>query len=773
MIPRPLTQGRPTAATRRHAAITAALMVGLMSSTALAQQQPAPSSATPPAGPQAAPAATPPAPPAAPKKDQPPVLLEADQVDTDNELGITTATGNVQLSQGGHVVLADTISYSERSNVITASGHVVMIQPDGEVMFGDYAELTEDQKQAFVDQSRMLLQDNSRLAGYQAERIDGRYTRVTRGTYSPCKLCEDDPTRPPTWQIRAKQVTHDNASHDIYFRDATIEVAGVPITYMPAFSMPDPTVDRRSGFLTPTIGYNSNLGTFARVKYYYDISPDKDLLFDLTPSANDGLLIGTKYRERFTNGYLELQGAATYAENTQNSSNGIISPKELRGWVQGVGRFDIDDSWRWGFDLNRVTDDNFLLRYSYSSEQLLTSRLYTEHFAGRDYFNAGIYGFQDLRPSNTLEEPVALPLVTYSALGEPGETLGGRWSYDAQYLDLWREQGVRSRRASQVAGWQGDYTNSLGMVTTVNALLRTDAYAIGNLKDAANGGPRDDFTRVRIFPQGQIMTRLPFVREDGTVSEMIEPIVAFTAAPNYHNSRDLPNEDSEDIEFDSTNLFRLSRYPGVDLLDGGQRVTYGVRAGVYGNGGGSSTLFFGQSYRLQHNTDFAVNSGLYSRQSDYVGRLEMTPSPWMDLSYGFRLDPTTGAQRMHDFTGSFGPSIFRVSGSYLYINKLELQNGTTADTTANLQEVSGGVTSSFLKYYTVGISTRYNLAEGGGPVSTSLTTTYQDDCYTFSLIMERDYAQRVGLASGNRIYFRMIFNKLGMFVSPAFTGTSH
>ncbi|MBB6250491.1 LPS-assembly protein LptD [Nitrospirillum iridis] len=744
----------PVALKRR--AIAAALMMGLMSTTALAQQQqPAPKPAAAPA-----------------KKDQPPVLLEADQVDTDNELSITTATGNVQLSQGGHVVLADTISYSERTNVITASGHVVMIQPDGEVMFGDYAELTEDQKQAFVDQSRMLLQDNSRLAGYQAERIDGRYTRVTRGTYSPCKLCEDDPSAPPTWQIRAKQVTHDSVSHDIYFRDATIEVAGVPITYLPAFSMPDPSVDRRSGFLTPTIGYNSNLGMFGRLKYYYDVSPDKDLLFDITPSANDGLLLGTKYRERFTNGYLELQGAATYAQNTQTSGTSTISPHELRGWAQGIGRFDINDAWRWGFDLNRVTDDNFLLRYSYSSQQLLTSRLYTERFAGRDYFNVGIYGFQDLRPSNTLEEPVALPLVTYSALGEPGETLGGRWSYDAQMLDLWREQGTRSRRASQVAGWQGDYTNSLGMVTTVNALLRTDAYSISNLENSTTGD-RESFNRVRIFPQGQIMTRLPFVREDGSVSELIEPIVAFTAAPNYHNSSDLPNEDSQDIEFDSTNLFRLSRYPGVDILDGGQRVTYGIRAGVYGNGGGSSTLFFGQSYRLQHNTDFATNSGLYSRQSDYVGRLELTPSPWMDVSYGFRLDPTSGAQRMHDFTGSFGPSIFRVSGSYLYINKLELQNGTVADTSTNLQEVSGGVTSSFLKYYTVGLSTRYNLAEGGGPVSTSLTTTYQDDCYTFSLIMERDYAQRVGLASGNRIYFRMIFNKLGMFVSPAFTGTSH
>ncbi|MDE1147681.1 MAG: LPS assembly protein LptD [Azospirillaceae bacterium] len=753
----------------RRRVIGAALMVGLLSTTALAsralaQQAPSPVAPTSQAKPVAAPAPA----PAPAGKEQPPVLLEADQVDTDNDLGITTATGNVQLSQGGHVVLADTISYSERSNVITASGHVVMVQPDGEVMFGDYAELTEDQKQAFVDQARMLLQDNSRMAGYQAERIDGRYTRITRGTYSPCKLCEDDPTRSPTWQIRAKQVTHDATSHDIYFRDATMEIGGVPMFYMPTFSMPDPTVDRRSGFLTPSIGYNSNLGTFARIRYYYDISPDKDLLIDLTPSTSDGLLAGGKYRERFTNGFLDIQGAATYAPYTAQAGD----PYKLQGYVQGRAQFDISDAWRWGFDVNRTTDDNFLLRYSYSSEQLLTSRVYAERFDGRDYFNAGIYAFQDLRPSNTLEEPIALPLLTYSAMGEPGETFGGRWSYDAQMLDLYREQGTRSRRASQVGGWQGDYINGLGMVTTVNALLRTDAYSIANFENTTTD-QRESYNRVRIFPQGQIMTRLPFVRQDGTVSEMIEPVVAFTAAPNIHNSNDIPNEDSEDIEFDSTNLFRMSRYPGVDLLDGGQRVTYGVRAGVYGSGGGSSTLFVGQSYRLQHDTDFAVNSGLYSRQSDIVGRLELTPSQWMDISYGFRLDPDTGAQRMHDFTGSFGPSVFRLSGSYLYISKEELPTGTSADTTTNLQELTGGISSSFAQYYTLALNTRYDLADGGGPVTTSITGTYQDDCYTFQLILERDYTQRIGIPSGNRIFFRMIFNKLGMFVSPAFSGTSH
>ena len=50
------------------------------------------------------------------------VLMRADNITYDESFGIITARGNVEVSRGNRVLLADTLSYNRRDNVIIASG---------------------------------------------------------------------------------------------------------------------------------------------------------------------------------------------------------------------------------------------------------------------------------------------------------------------------------------------------------------------------------------------------------------------------------------------------------------------------------------------------------------------------------------------------------------------------------------------------------------------------------------------------------------------------
>ena len=698
-----------------------------------------------------------------------PVLLSADQFRHDRDLGIVTASGNVEMAQGGRILLADSVSFSERTNVVTASGNVSVLEPSGEVLFAEYVELTDDMRQGFIQEVRMLMTDNSRLAGAQGERLDGRYTRVERGVYSPCELCKEDPTRPPIWQIRAARVTHDQEKRDVHYRDAVLEIAGIPVAYTPYFAHPDPTVERRSGFLTPGGGFSGDLGTFARAYYFFDITPSQDFTLEVTPSEEDGLLLGGEYRKRFDRGSLVLSGSATYAERTEGFGPQQTASDEFRGHLFGTGRFEIDNAWRWGFDVQRVTDTSHLRRYDYSDEDLLTSRAYIERFVARDYLALNAYAFQDLRPGNQEEEPTVVPLLTWAALGEPGGLLGGRWSVDAGALSLVRTDGTDTRRVSAEAGWQRRLVAPVGIVATLQASLRGDAYWVTDFQSRPGGPVEDDVGTFRAFPQAQFTMSWPFARQSGTVQQLIEPILSVTAAPNSDNDDDIPNEDSLDVEFDHTSLFLPSRFPGVDRLEGGQRVTYGLRAGLFGFGGGGSSFFFGQSYRLQRDPDFPVGSGLEDRLSDFVGRIEVTPSPWLDLSYSFRLDSETLAQRRHDVFGVAGPAEFRVSGSYLYLDRQVLEGGRA---TRNREELTLAVNSAFAENWSVGVSHRRDLAADGGPISAGLLLTYQDECFTFQLVGERDYTRRSGLESGDRVFFRLTFKNLGEFASPSIAGGS-
>lgn len=695
-----------------------------------------------------------------------PVLLSAGSLDYDDKTGIVTASGGVELSQGPRILLADTVRFNQTTNVVVASGNVSILEPSGEVVFAEYVELAEGMRQGFVDQIRILLSDNSRLAGAQGERLDGRFTRLERAVYSPCRLCEEDPTRPPLWQLRAARVTHDQQERDIYYRDAVLQIGGVPVFYMPFFAHPDPTVERRTGFLTPDGGVSSDLGTFARLYYFFDITPSSDFTLEVTPSTKDGLLLGGEYRQRLATGSLLLSGSATFAERPREVGTTIQTSTDFRGHIFGTGRFEIDERWRWGFDLARVTDNTHLLRYDYSEDDLLTTRLFTERFEGRSYGSISVYNFQDLRPNNPEEEPFIVPLAAYSALGEPGETLGGRWSLDASLLSLIRDGGTDTRRLSSEAGWRRDFVAPIGIVSTLSTAVRGDLYWVTDFAPPGASTARN-VTEARVFPSANLTSRFPLARQTGRVQQLIEPIVGLTLSPNSGKDGDLPNEDSQAVEFDHTNLFLASRFPGLDRVEGGQRVTYGVRAGLFGFGGGSSSFFLGQSYRLQRQNDFPAGSGLDTRFSDWVGRVELAPSPWLDVTYNFRLDSDTLAQRRHDIFGVFGPPAFRVSGSYLYLDRMTLDDGTAG---RNREELTLGVNSAFSTNWSAGLSHRRDLAEDGGPISTGLVLTYQDECLTFQLIGERDFTRRTGIDSGDRVFFRLTLRNLGAFVSPSLSG---
>ena len=84
----------------------------------------------------------------------------------------------------------------------------------------------------------------------------------------------------PPWTIQASQILHDNKKKTIYYDNAVIKVYNIPIFYLPKLSHPDPSVKRRTGFLSPTLNDTKNLGLGLKLPYYFAINEDKD--FTLT-----------------------------------------------------------------------------------------------------------------------------------------------------------------------------------------------------------------------------------------------------------------------------------------------------------------------------------------------------------------------------------------------------------------------------------------------------------------------------------------------------------
>ena len=113
---------------------------------------------------------------------------------------------------------------------------------------------------------------------------------MRRAVYSPCKLCEEDPDAPPLWQLKAERVEHDQEAREIRYRDVYLEMWGYPVAYSPYLSHPDPSVDRKAGFLTPVLE-PGDAGAFIRLPYFIPIGDDKDVTVDPIITKEEGLVL--------------------------------------------------------------------------------------------------------------------------------------------------------------------------------------------------------------------------------------------------------------------------------------------------------------------------------------------------------------------------------------------------------------------------------------------------------------------------------------------------
>ena len=678
-----------------------------------------------------------------------PILFTADQLSHDRDLGVVTASGHVEISQQDRILIADAVSYNERENVMTASGNVSLVEPTGEVLFAEYMELTGDFRDGIIKGLRVRLADNARIAAAGGRRTDGNRTEMANAVYSPCNLCADKPEQAPLWQVKAKRIVHDQESKTIEYRDAWMEFEGIPVAYSPYFSHPDPTVRRQTGFLVPNIGTSTYFGPNITTPFFWNIAPNQDLTVTPTVTTDQNAILAGEYRRL---GNQSLTNAKL--------SGTIDSNDDFRGHIDSSLKYNVDDTWRWGGTLQRATDDTYTRRYHISTPRTLTSNLFAEAFRGRDYASANAYAFQGLQKTdNPGQSPFVAPFMEYSHIGTPN-SFGAYSSLNGSLLALTRNDGVDTRRGSVEGGWHVPYVAPYGNVFTLDATVRGDLYQVSSQPVPDEPGGADSGFRSRLFPQLGLGWKLPMARQHGTLSETFTPLAQVYTAPNGGNPWDIPNEDSVDPEFDELNLFSPNRYPGIDRVEGGTRVSYGGQWGIYGPDGGGTDAFLGQSYRFSGDDTFAPGSGLEDHLSDYVGRIRILPTRNVRLSYRTRLDKENLSQKRSEVGVDVGPPALRATANYVFFD-----NNVSSQFAAR-QEISGSVLAKFDRNWKGGLVARHDI-EQSELRSVGMQLTYDCECFTFDTILRRDYYQDRDLEPSTAVLFRLTFKTLGDVTSSA------
>lgn len=651
------------------------------------------------------------------------MMVQASEVQYDHVNNRVSAVGNVQIYYDGSTIEADKVTYNQQTKRLRAEGNVRLIEPGGNITNGDILELNDDYRDGFVDSLRIETPDQTRFAAARADRSDGRYSVLQSGVYTACEACKEDPKKPPLWQVKAARIIHDEQEKMIYFEQAYVEFFGQPLIYYPYMSTPDPSVKRKSGWLTPIFSTASRTGFRLEAPYFWALAPNYDMTLTPSVTTKQGPMMQAEFRQRLMNGAYGIRAAGIY-QLDKDAFYGTPGYRDFRGAVESNGQFALNQKWVWGWDGMLTTDKTFYADYrpnsfltdarnpfqAYKMEGV--SQLYLTGRGTRSYFDARsiyYYGFSTYDVQKQL--PIIHPVIDYKYIVDR-PVLGGELAFNFNLTSLSRQQASfdpinnnavsqgyctqmtadtaaknsnncvmrgapgNYTRLSAEAEWKKAMTDPLGMMWTPFFKLRADVSQM-NLDNQAGVANFVDTSSTQVFrgmPTAGLEWRYPLINVQSWGTNTLEPIAQIIARPNETKVGQLPNEDAQSFVFDDGNLFRVDKFAGWDRVEGGGRANYGLQWTTQFNQGGFFNVLFGQSYQLFGENSFAahdatntgIDSGLDTRKSDYVARIAYQPDRILTFTTRYRFDQDNFDMKRFELEGT--ANFDRLSLKALYGN---------------------------------------------------------------------------------------------------------
>ncbi len=645
-----------------------------------------------------------------------PALLVADEIfiTPDRKL---VAEGNVEAFQGDVKLTAQSVTYDRETGELTLTGPIRIDQGGNSTLLADSAQLDSGIQNGLLMGARMVFDQQVQIASVQATRAAGRYTQFSKVAATSCHVCANG--RPPIWQIRARKVTHDQLERQLYFEGAQFRILDVPVFYFPTLRLPDPTLERATGFLVPSIRTTSQLGTGVQVPYFFKIGDHKDLT--LTPYLSSKTrTLGFRYRQAFKRGRIRLRGSYTRDD---------LQPGQDRGYFFADGRFGLGNDYRLTFDIKTTSDDSYLADYGLPDFDRLRSEIALERIKRDTAFRTSFIHYKSLRDSENQDEiPSRVFDINYRKRFFPS-TLGGEveLSLDGHTHTRTSDEDIIGRdvaRATFDAEWLRNWTFATGLRAEALVGASVDTFNIRNDSEFPNNVTRST-------PRAAFTLRYPMLRrEQSGATQILEPIaqIGWTHVSN----NDVPNDESTFQELDQGNLLSLSRFPAPDRREDGATAVVGLNWSRYNADGWRALATIGQVFRSDADPDFTLTSGLQGTKSDILLAGQLNNGKGLTLAARGLLNSDFSFTKA-EIRAGWSNGDTAISGGYIWLEPDPAE--------ANNDEISelrvGGRYRVDQNWLTLA-SARYDFSESE-PLRLGFGVTYENECVQVNVNVNRRF----------------------------------
>jgi LPS-assembly protein len=696
------------------------------------------------------------------------VAFEADGLVYDSNADTITAQGNVILRSRGQSVRADDVIWNRNTGQILATGNIRLVDEDGNELYTDRLELTDDLRIGAMENLLLALREGGRLAAQEGSRDEQGRIALTRAAYSACEVIGPDGCpKDPSWRIVADRVVYDPDTDKVRFDGAALELFGTRLLPLPGLTV---TTDGRpvSGLLVPDLRLSASNGLEVSGSYYWRLAENRDLTTTAYVYTGAPPMASAQYRQLTDKGAFQVTGYATRSARIPFDSVVVSEEQDWRGYVFANGKFQFDPYWSATGSLRLASDRTFLRRYDISRDDTLRSVVEVDRVDDNSYLSIAGWAFQTLRLNREQGQvPFALPAVDYRLrLTDP--VAGGRVELQANSLNSLRTSGQDTQRAFARAQWDLRRVLGGGQEVVLTALGRADVYHSTDsaLTETALYRGQDGW-QGRAIAIGAVDVKWPFIGSAFGGTQILTPRAQLVASPPIRNLA-IPNEDARAVDLEDSNLFALNRFPGYDRVEDGIRLVYGVDWQL-DRPGWRVKANIGQSYRLSdQDTILPDGTGLSNRLSDIVGRTEVRFRDFVAFTHRYRLDKDNLAVRRNEIDASVGTRRTYLEAGYLRLNR------NITDELEDLQDreelrLAGRL--AIADYWSIFGSGVFNLtdreedptftADGFEPLRTRLGVAYADDCLELGFTWRRDYIASGDAERGNTFEIHFALRNIG------------
>jgi LPS-assembly protein len=589
-----------------------------------------------------------------------PAFISADRLQGRPDLE-AQGQGNVEFVQGGLSVRADQLHYDIVQDLVRASGEV-RIERNGDLFTGPEVQLRVNQFEGYF--LKPTYRFAATQAGGKAQRLDfinDQRVVITAATYSSCP---PDGSQDPPWLLSADRVRLNTDQNEGIAEGAVLRFMGVPILAAPVLSFPV-SDERKSGWLPPSLTFDTRSGIQFGAPYYWNIAPQRDATFTPTIVSRRGFGLESEFRylEPRYNGEAQLN-LLPGDRITQSNRYGLNLRHEA----------DASERTQYGIKLLRVSDDDYWKDFPRNLGSATPRLLLSEAQVSRPFGDWTAYAramkwqvLQGTDPSAQFEAPyerapqigvkTLQPLAGGLRLGVEAEV--NRFVNPSDSLNPSRVTGTRAHTiASLSRPWV-----SPGWTLTPRVSLNAASY---DLDQAMSSGPwSGKRTANRFIPTFSVDSQWVLERDASllgrSLRQTLEPRIVYARTP-YKDQGGLPVFDSALKDFNLNAVYSENLYSGVDRVSDANQATLGVTTRWLDPSNGGEVLRLGLAQRYLFSTQRITAEGAPStrRLSDlyFEGATGLIPN--VTLASSVQYNPETSRAASYSNSAIYAPAPFKV-----------------------------------------------------------------------------------------------------------------